>query len=48
MQRIPYIDLFIDLKSALHDSGDKLAHPRDHFLTVCTGFGTMHRFAADR
>ena len=35
-----FINLF---KSALHDSGDKFAHPQEHFLTVCTAFGTMHR-----
>jgi len=34
--------LFV-LKSALHVSGDKFAHPQEHFLTVCTAFGTMHR-----
>jgi len=38
MQQIPFIDLF---KSALHVSGDKLAHPQEHFLTVYTAFGTM-------
>ena len=32
MQQIPFIDLF---KSALHVSGDKLAHPQEHFLNVC-------------
>ena len=31
MQQIPFIDLF---KSALHVSGDKLAHPQEHFLTI--------------
>ena len=31
MQQIPFIDLF---KSAVHVSGDKLAHPHEHFLTV--------------
>ena len=41
MQQIPCIDLF---KSALHVSGDKLAHPQEHFLTVYTAFGTMHRY----
>jgi len=41
MQQIPFIDLF---KSALHVSGDKLAHPQEHFLTVYTSFGTMHRY----
>ena len=28
-----FINLF---KSALHVSGDKFAHPQEHFLTVCT------------
>jgi len=42
-QQIPFIDLF---KSALHISGDKLAHPLEHFLAVCTALGTMHRSAA--
>jgi len=40
MQQIPFIDLF---KSALFVSGDKLAHPQEHSLTVYTAFGTMHR-----
>ena len=31
------------LKSAQHISGDKLAHPQEHLLTVYTAFGTMHR-----
>ena len=31
------------LKSAPHVSGDKFAHPQEHFLTVYTAFGTMHR-----
>ena len=35
-----FINLF---KSALHVSGDKFAHPQEHFLTVYTAFGTMHR-----
>ena len=39
MQQIPFIDL---LKSALHVSGNKLAHPQEHFLTVYTAFGTMN------
>ena len=30
-------------KSTLHVSGDKFAHPQEHFLTVYTAFGTMHR-----
>ena len=41
MQQIPCIDLF---KSALHVSGDKSAHPQEHFLAVYTAFGTMHRY----
>ena len=41
MQQIPFIDIF---KSALHVSGDKLAHPQEHFLTVYTAFGTMRRY----
>ena len=41
MQQIPFIDLF---KSALHVSGDKLAHPQEQFFTVYTAFGTMHRY----
>ena len=41
MQRLfSFINLF---NSALHVSGDKFAHPQEHFLTVYTGFGTMHR-----
>jgi hypothetical protein len=35
-----FINLF---KSALHVSGDKFAHPQEHFLTVYTAFGKMHR-----
>ena len=34
-----FISLF---KSALYVSGDKFAHPQEHFLTVFTAFGTMH------
>ena len=41
MQQLFRLVLF--LKSALHVSGDKFAHPQEHFLTVCTAFGTMHR-----
>ena len=41
MQLILFIDLF---KSALHVSGDKLAHPQKHFLTVYRAFGTMNRY----
>jgi len=43
MQQLSYIDLFIDLsESALHVSGDKLAHLQEHFwlyiqlLVQCT------------
>jgi hypothetical protein len=35
-----FINLF---KLAQHVSGDKFAHPQEHFLTVYTAFGTMHR-----
>ena len=35
-----FINLF---KSTQHVSGDKFAHPQEHFLTVYTAFGTMHR-----
>jgi len=35
-----FINLF---KSAPHVLGDKFAHPQEHFLTVYTAFGTMHR-----
>jgi len=31
MQQIPFINLF---RSAQRVSGDKLAHPQEHFLTV--------------
>jgi len=41
IQEIPFIDLF---KSALHVSGDKLAHPQGHVLTVYRAFGTMRRY----
>ena len=34
---------FILFKSAQHVSGDKFAHLQEHFLTVYTAFGTMHR-----
>jgi len=45
MQQIPFIDLFIDLfESALHVSGDKLAHLQEHFMTVYKALVcTMHR-----
>ena len=32
-----FINLF---NSALHVSGDKFAHPQEHFLIVYTAFGT--------
>ena len=35
-----FINLF---QSAQHASGDKFAHPQEHFLSVCTAFSTMHR-----
>ena len=35
-----FINIF---NSTLHVSGDKFAHPQEHFLTVYTAFGTMHR-----
>ena len=35
-----FINLF---NLTLHISGDKFAHPQEHFLTVYTVFGTMHR-----
>ena len=41
MQQIPFIGL---LKTALHVSGHKFSHPREHFLTVYTAFGTTHRY----
>jgi len=41
MQQIPFIDL---LKSAVYISGDKIAHPHEHFMTVYTAFGTMQRY----
>jgi len=45
VQQIPFIDLFIDLfQSALHVSGDKLAHLQEYFLILYTAFGTMHRY----
>jgi len=37
MQQFPFIDILIDLfESALHVSGDKLAHLQGHVLTVYT------------
>ena len=38
--------LLIFFKSVQHVSDDKFAHPQEHFLTVYTAFGTMHRSAA--
>ena len=35
-----FINLF---KSVLHVSGDKFAHPQEHFLTLYTAFGIMNR-----
>jgi hypothetical protein len=35
-----FINLF---NSALHVSGDKFAHPQEHFLTSYTALGTLHR-----
>ena len=35
-----FINLF---KSAQHVSGDKFAHPQEHFLTLYTAFGKIHR-----
>jgi hypothetical protein len=32
----------IFFNSALHVSGDKFAHPQEHFLSIYTAFGTMH------
>ena len=34
--------LLILFKSALYVSGDKFAHPQEHFLNVYTDFGIMH------
>jgi len=45
MQQIPFIDLF---KSALHVSGDKLAHSQEHFLTVYAALVQCTDTAADR
>ena len=45
MQQFSLIDLFIDLfEAAVHVSDDKLAYLQEHFLTVYTAFGTMHRY----
>ena len=45
MQQIPFIYLFMDLfKTALHVSGDKLAHLQENVLNVYTDFGTMQRY----
>ena len=49
MQQLSFIDLFIDLfESALHVSGDKLAHHQEHFLTVYTALVQCTDIAADR
>ena len=46
MQHITFIDHF---KSALHVSGDKLAHHQEHFLTVytmssvCSNIGALYQ-----
>jgi len=40
-QKFSFIDLF---ESALHVSGDKPVHLQEHFLTVYTAFGSMHRY----
>jgi len=43
-QQDPTTFSFINLfKSTIHVSGDKFAHPQEHFLAVFTAFGTMHR-----
>jgi len=48
MQQFSFIDLFIDLfESALHVSGDKLAHLQEHFLTVYTALVQCTDIAAD-
>ena len=36
------------VKSALHVSGDKIAHPQEHFLTVYTAFVQCTDIVADR
>jgi hypothetical protein len=42
MQQIPFIDFFIDLfESALHDSGDKLAHLQEHFFDCIYRWRTL-------
>jgi hypothetical protein len=47
MQQIPFIDLFIDLlKSALHVTGNKLAHLQQHFLTAYTFKNCSWRWAS--
>ena len=42
-QNATNFSFIILFKSAQHVSGDKLAHPHEHFLTVYTAFGTMNR-----
>jgi hypothetical protein len=44
MQKFLFIDLF---KSAVHVSGDVLAHPQNQFNCIYS-FGAMHRTVADR
>jgi len=44
MRQFSFIDIFSDLfESDVHVSGDKLVHLQEHFLTIYTAFGTMHR-----
>jgi hypothetical protein len=48
-QKFSFIDLFIALfESALHVSGDKLAHIQEHFLTVYTALVQCNNITADR
>jgi len=49
MQQIPFIDIFIELfVSALHVSGDKLAHFQEHLFTVYTALVQCNDIAAGR
>jgi len=49
MQQFSFIDLYVDpFESALHASGDKLAHLQGHFLTVYTALVQCTDIAADR
>ena len=41
-QPFSFINLF---KSGQHVSGDKFAHPQEHFLTLYTASGTRHRLS---